>query len=107
MKICEPAGTRAMRREREVRELRDILRSLPVNHFGDAVRLNRFRVCGALAICTTQLLAWRDGPKVNGTLAAAASNAHDFLRLPVAHVMPMRDDAGARVELAQQFWPQS
>src|SRR5918999_2038466 len=59
-------------------------------------------------MCTASratLLAWRNGPEVNGTLPTAASNAHDFFRLPVAHVMPMRDDAGPRLELAQQFWP--
>ena len=33
-------------------------------------------------------------------------NAHALLQLPVAHVMPMRDDARARFELAQQFWAQ-
>ena len=106
MKICEPAGTRAMRRERVVRDLRDILppRFRPTRErcpFKSVLaRAPRWPVERAM------LLVWCDGPKVNGTLAAAASNAHDFLRLPAAHVMPMRDDAGARVELAQQFWPE-
>jgi hypothetical protein len=77
-------------------------------YFDNVVRLKMFLARAPRWLLElAMLLVWRDGPKVNGTLATAASNAHSFLRLPVAHIMPMRDDAGARVELAQQFWPQS
>src|SRR6266536_3078464 len=37
------------------------------------------------------------------TLAAVTSNAQGLLRLPVTHVVPMRDDARAALELALQL----
>src|SRR5262249_59928196 len=45
------------------------------------------------------------GPEKGGTPAPAAPNAHGLLRLPVAHVVPMGDDASAALELALQLRP--
>src|SRR5262249_54521808 len=44
-----------------------------------------------------------DGPEINRILAAVAPNVQDLLREPVAHVVPMRDDARAALELALQL----
>src|SRR6266851_8423774 len=44
-----------------------------------------------------------DGPEIDRTLATVASNAQGLLRLPIAPVVPMRDDASAALELALQL----
>src|SRR5262245_44248637 len=65
-----------------------------------ARRMNRCSSCRQVPLSAVE-----DRPEIDRTLEPAAPNAHGLLWLPVAHVVPMGDDASTALELALQLRP--